>query len=103
MRVMIKVDFQRVASALQDTYGCEKDDEQAFEILVSHIRLFPVIGLELKHALLNVLADGSPEDCMKLVEHEANRYMTSAEEARKWLTQLKHRLLPVWEEISPSG
>jgi hypothetical protein len=100
---MTEVDFKRVAYALQDTYDCEENDEEAFEILVSRIRQFPNIGLELKQALLNVLARGSSDDWMKLVEHEANRYMTGAEDARNWLSQLKDRLLPVWDEMSSSG
>ena len=99
---MTQVDFNRVAYALQETYGCEENDEEAFEILVSRIKVFPDIGLELKQALLNVLASGKPEDFMKLVENEANRYMTGAEDARHWLSQLKDRLLPVWDETGPS-
>jgi hypothetical protein len=88
---------------LDDCYCDESDGEEAFQTLVSKIRVQRECGRDFLRALHQVLARRDLEECMLLVECNANRCMASAGEAYEWLKRLNGRLEPVCNEEAGNG
>ena len=90
-------DFRDVAYLLDDTYANEDDDNEAFSIMVSMIKVQPNRAAEFRGALKAIVQRHDEEECKTLVEKNANRYVDDGADAYEWLSDLHRRVESAWE------
>jgi hypothetical protein len=93
-------DSHPVASALQQFFGDEPDDEAATGALASQLADHPALAVRLRDAWQAVMAKSDGEEARALVEDFANRDMRAAgDRAQAWLRVTYANLQSLWQTL----